>query len=139
MGLSCLLMNARTREQLYPPLLGGKPLSLSLLLAVPPQQLAIDFGDLLQVVFQRMVVLNPGANPLDMLGADDAARCAACSQGDGEVPHRTVSLAACALTRGITAGHIALDQRAAEDLRHRRQEFCQSLLTLAQGEFRKPA
>ena len=56
-------------------LLGWKPLSLSLLLAVSPQQLAIDFGDLLQVVFHRMVILNPGANPLDMLGAERNRRC----------------------------------------------------------------
>ena len=54
--------------------------------------------------FRGMVVLNPSANPLDMFGADDAARCAASSPGDGEVLHRTMSLASCAIARGITTG-----------------------------------
>src|SRR6266849_9515703 len=45
-------------------------LSLSLLLAVSPHQLAIDLGDLLQVVFQLVVVFNPSANLGELLLAD---------------------------------------------------------------------
>src|SRR5712691_2399193 len=108
-------------------------LSLSLLLAVSPHQLAIDLGDLLQVVFQLVVVFNPSANLGELLLADDTAGGAAAPQGNRQIPHRAVSLAPCALAGWVAAGHVAFDQRTAQDFSHRRQLFRQTLPPLSQG------
>ena len=112
-------------------------LCLSLLLAVPPQQFAIDLGDFFQVVFQLMVVLNPTPHLVEMFAGDDTARRAASSQGDGEVPHWAMPLTARALAGRVTAGHVAFDQRTTQDVGHRRQQLSQPLPTLTQGELGK--
>ena len=86
------------------------------------------------MVFQLMVVRNPGPNFRKVFFGGLAT-----SQRNGEVPNRTVSLATRALAGWVPTSHVALNQRPAQDLRYRRQQFGQALLALAQGEFRKLA
>ena len=91
------------------------------------------------MVFQLMVVRNPGSNFREVFFGDDATGRSAPSQRNGEVPNRTVSLATRALAGRVPTSHVALNYRPAQDLRYRRQQFGQALLALTQGEFRKPA
>ena len=60
------------------------------------------------MVFQLVVVRNPGANLGKVFLGDDATRGSAPPQGYGEVPNRTMSLAARALAGRIATGHVAL-------------------------------
>jgi hypothetical protein len=112
-------------------------LSLSLLLAISPQQLAIDLGDFLQVVSQLVVVFNPGANLGQLILADDTASGAASPQGDRQVPQGAVSLAPRTFAGWVAAGHVAFHQGATQDFRHRRQLRRQALPPLSQGQLGK--
>src|SRR6266481_1193495 len=85
-------------------------LSLSALFAFPPQQFAIDLGDLFQLVFQLVVVFNPSTNLTKLRLGNDAAGCAARPQCDSQIPHRAVSLTTGALARRVAAGYVALHQ-----------------------------
>src|SRR6266487_2534409 len=84
--------------------------SLPLPLAFAPQQLAIDLGDLFQVVFQFVVVFNPAANLVHILLAYDAPRGAALSQGDRQIPYWPVTFATRALAGWIATGDVSFDQ-----------------------------
>ncbi len=97
--------------------------------ALAPQQFAVDVGDLLQLLFQLVVVFDPAADFIHFFLRDDAARGAARSERDGQIPGGSVPLAARALTGWIPAGHIALHQRPPQNLGHRRQ-FRQTLPAL---------
>ena len=80
------------------------------------QQLAIDVGDLLQVILQLVVVLDPATDLGQVFWGNDAARGATSAQSDGQIPHRAMALTASTLASRITAGHITLDQRTPQDL-----------------------
>src|ERR1019366_8938381 len=118
-------------------------LSLSVLLALlgarAPQQFPVDLGNLFEVILHLVVVLDPAADFRHFLLGDDAACGAAPSQSNGQIPDRPMPLALGALAARISAGHISLHQRTAQNLRDRRKQFRQTLPPLAQGQFRKPA
>src|SRR5580704_1129147 len=115
----------------------GHSLSLSfafaLLVALAPQQLAVDLGDLFDVVFQLVVVLDPASDFRHFLLWNDSAGGAAAAQGYRQIPHRPMPLAASAFTGWVPAGHISLQQRPSQNLRDRRQQLRKALATLAQG------
>src|ERR1022692_2485503 len=118
-------------------------LSLSFVLALlgarAPQQFPVDLGNLFEVILHLVVVLDPAADFRHFLLGDDAACGAAPSQSNGQIPDRPMPLALGALAARISAGHISLHQRTAQNLRDRRKQFRQTLPPLAQGQFRKPA
>src|SRR5579864_1448924 len=84
--------------------------SLALVLPLATQQLPVDLGDLFQVIFQLVVVLNPATDFIQLRRRDDSAGRASAPQGDGQVPNRSVPLAPGALASWISAGHVALYQ-----------------------------
>src|SRR3989442_7450404 len=100
------------------------PLSLSFVLALldpfTPQQFAIDFGNLFELIFHLVVVLDPAADFRHFLLGDDAACGMATSQSNGQIPDRPMPLALGALAGWISAGHISLHQRSAQNLCYRR-------------------
>ena len=106
-----LFHKSKKRRQLLPLSPGPAPLLLSPPLALPPQQLAIDVGDLLQVVLQLVVVLDPAAHLGQVFLSDDAARRATPAQSNGQIPHRAMPLTASTLARRVATSHITLDQR----------------------------
>src|ERR1700756_5193158 len=106
----------------------GHSLSLSLSFALvgafAPQQLAVDLGDLFDVVLQLVVVLDPVADFSHLLLGNDAAGRPPSAQSNGLIPDRPMPLALGAPASWISAGHISLHQRTAQNLRHWGKQFC---------------
>src|SRR5258708_5331714 len=117
----------------------GLSFVLALLGALAPQQFPIDLGNLFEVILHLVVVPNPAANSRHFLLGDDAACSAAASQSDGQIPDRPMPLALSAFAGRVSAGHISLHQRTAQNLRDGWKQFRQTLTPLAQGQVRKPA
>src|SRR6516225_10093965 len=134
-GSILLFHKSKKRRQLLPLPPGPAPLLLSPPLALPPQQLAIDVGDLLQVVLQLVVVLDPAAHLGQVFLSDDAARRATPAQSDGQIPHRAMPLTASTLARRVATSHITLDQGSPQNLGERRNQLGQSLPATAQRQF----
>src|SRR6267154_242382 len=112
---------------------------LALLGALTPQQFAVDLGNFFEMILHLVVVLDPGADFRHFLLGDDAARGAAASQSNGQIPDRPMALAFGALAGRISAGYISLHQRTAQDLGYRWEQFGQTLAALAQGQRGKSA
>jgi len=113
-GLSCIAITARiqSHENLFPSRL-PLPLPGLLWFPRPAQQLAVDLGDALQMLPHLVVVLDPVPNLFDLLCADQAAFGSSGSQGDGQVPHRTMPFATGAPAGGVPTGDIAFEQGTA--------------------------
>src|SRR5256885_317274 len=94
------------------------PLPLSFVLALldplTPQQFAIDFGNLFELILHLVVVLDPAPDFRHFLLGDDATCGTATSQSNGQIPDRPMPLALGAFAGWISAGHISLHQRPAE-------------------------
>ena len=84
---------------------------LAFLDALAPQQLAVDLGNLFDVLFELVVVLDPAADFRRLLLGNDSPGSAAAAQRDRQILHWPMPLAASALTSRVPAGHISLDQR----------------------------
>src|ERR1051326_1558499 len=82
--------------------------------ALASQQLPIDRGDLLQVIFHLVVVLNPTADLLHLIAGDDSTGRFSGSQGDRQIPYGAMPLPLSALTSWVAAGHISFDQRSTQ-------------------------
>src|SRR5258708_3198283 len=74
---------------------------------LPPQQFSVDIGDLLQALFDLMVVLDPAADLLDLIGCHCAARPMLLVQGHTQIPDRPMPVAPGTLAVRVTAGQIA--------------------------------
>src|SRR5437660_8771861 len=103
----------------------GHSLSLSFALtflgALAPQQLAVNLGNLFDVVLQLVVVLNPASDLSHPLLRDDSAGGAAATEGYRQIPHRPMPLAAGALAGRISTGHVSLHEGTPQDLGDRRE------------------
>src|ERR1700683_1560184 len=89
-GLSCLLINARTRpterrpfRQVHRSLPFHSPLAFALFVALAPQQFPIDLGDLFQVLLNPVIVVDPFADLLHLLGGYDSPSSPARSERHG--------------------------------------------------------
>src|ERR1022692_2477987 len=114
------------RDSLLAPLrpvhsLGSLPLTRPEGVLLAAQQLAIDLGNAFQIVFHPVIVLDPAPNLLHEIGGDDAAGGATRSQGDGQIPHRAVPLAAGAFAGRVAASDKALQQGTAQYFAGRRE------------------
>ena len=114
-----------------------KSLSLSFALTFlessAPQQLAVDLGDLFDVVFQLVVVLDPAANFSHLLLGDDSPGSTPGAQRDRQIPHRPMPLTASALAGRVPTGHVSFHEGTSQDLGDRREQFREALAALAQG------
>ena len=81
-----------------------------------------------------MVVLNPAANLLDLVGGYGTTGAARLVQADAQIPHRPMPLPSGALAVRLAAGQIALHQGTAKNLPQRRQKFRETLAAIPQGE-----
>src|SRR5207302_9886942 len=97
------------------PLLG-----LGLLTA---HQFPVDVGDLLQVLFHLVIVLNPPADLLDLIAWHRATRPMRLVQGHAQIPYWPVALATSTFALGIAAGQVALHQGTTKYFSERRQDF----------------
>jgi hypothetical protein len=114
------------------------PFVFALLDTLASQQFAVDVGDLFEVILQLVVIVDPTSHFGYSLCRHDSAGCATWPQGDRQVPARPVPLSLGALASGISAGHVALQQRPAEDLSDWRQLLGKTLAALAQNQFGEP-
>ena len=93
------------------------------LVFVPTHQLPIDIGDLLQVLFHPVIVLNPPADLLELILWHCATGPMRLVQSHAQIPYRPVPLAACAFAVGVATGQIAFHQRTAKHFSERGQKF----------------
>ena len=119
-------------------LLFSSSFASALLIALAPQQFPVNLGDLLQAVFQCVVVFDPTTDLFYFIAGNDSARRTPAPERHRQVPYRPMALAFGALAGRIPAGHIALHQRAPQDVGGRRQLLRQTLAAPAQGQFGKP-
>ena len=101
---------------------------------LPAQQLPVNVGDLLQPLFHLVIVFDPAADLLDLIGGHRAAGSMGLVQGDAQIPGWPMPLATGAFAIRLAAGQVAFHQRAAQDLAERRQKFRQALAATAQGQ-----
>jgi hypothetical protein len=94
-------------------------------------------SEIFQVIFDLMVVLDPGPHLLYLLRRHDATGGSSWPQGDGEIPHWPMPLAFGALAGRISAGDVSFHQRTAQRFGDRRELLGQTLAALTQGQFRK--
>ena len=105
--------------------------------ALAPQQFPIDRGDLLQVIFHLLVILNPLADLLHLIAGDDSTSRFSGSKGDRQIPYGTMPFPFGALASRVAAGHIAFDQRSTQGLSDRRKLVGKTLPALAESQFGK--
>src|SRR5260370_33336416 len=99
-------------ESAIPSLLLDGSLSIPLLglVLLPAQQFAVNVGDLLQALFDLMIVLDPTADLTDLLGRHRAASPMRLVQGHAQIPYRSTAFTAGALAGRVATGHIAFHQ-----------------------------
>src|SRR6266853_1285537 len=114
-------------------------LALALLVALTPQQLPVNLGDFLQVIFDLVIVLDPTPDFSYLLRRNDSPGRPPGPQRDCQIPHRSMPFALGAFARRISAGYIPLDQGSPQYVGDRGKLFGQTLPTPAQGQFGKPA
>ena len=83
----------------------------------------VDVGDLLQVFFDLVIVLNPPANLIDLIAWHRATGPMRLVQGHAQIPHRPVAFATGTFAIGIAAGQVALHQGTTKYFSERRQDF----------------
>ena len=106
-------------------------LAFPLLLALPPQQLAVNLGDFFQLIFQLVVVLDPATDLFHFLRGNDAACGTPAAERHGEVPDWPMTFPFGAFACWISAGHIPFHQRSPQDVGDRRKLLGQTLTALA--------
>src|ERR1043166_4495319 len=97
-------------------------------------QFPVDIGDLLQVLFHLVIVLNPPADLLDLIARHSATGAMRLVQGHAQIPYRPVALATGTFAVRIAARQVALHQGAAKYFCQRRQDSGETLAPIAQGE-----
>jgi hypothetical protein len=80
-----------------------------------------------------MIVLNPAAHLLDLVGGYGTTRAVHLVQADAQIPDRPMPLPSTALAARLTAGQVALHQGTAQDLPQRGQKFRETLAAVPQG------
>jgi hypothetical protein len=105
-------------------------------LFLPPQQLGIDLGQLLQLLLQLVVMLNAGLGRLSLgVGFEEKLVDLADGQALGEVIEGAVLVAAVvAMAVGFAAAGEPLDQRGAQGVGADFELGQQEALALAQGQ-----
>src|SRR5260370_18691222 len=99
-------------ESAIPSLLLDGSLSIPLLglVLLPAQQFAVNVGDLLQALFDLMIVLDPTADLTDLLGRHRAASPMRLVQRHAQIPYRSMAFTACALAVRLDTGPISFPQ-----------------------------
>jgi hypothetical protein len=104
------------------------------LVLLPAQQFPVNVGDLLQALFDLMIVLNPTADLFDLLGRHRAANPMRLVQGHTQIPYWSMALTAGAPAVQIAAGQIALHQGTPQNFAERGQNLGETLAAIPQGE-----
>src|SRR5260370_24731416 len=99
-------------ESAIPSLLLDGSLSIPLLglVLLPAQQFAVNVGDLLQALFDLMIVLDPTADLTDLLGRHPAASPMTLVQGHAQIQYQSMASIACSLAVRVATTHIAFQQ-----------------------------
>jgi len=91
-------------------------LAFALSFALTPQQLPINLGDLFQVIFQLVVVLDPAADFFQLIRGNDSSGRVPWPERDREVPNRSMPFTFGAFARRIPAGYVSLYQRSPQNI-----------------------
>ena len=109
-------MSGQPRSAPYPDGSPSRAPPLFVLVLPSAHQFPVDIGDLLQILFHSVIVLDPAADLLDLIAWHRATAPMRLIQGHAEIPYRAVPLPAGTLAIRIAAGQITLRQGTAKYL-----------------------